>query len=491
MAAQLLIAATFDMIVAASRAVTAISIGALIFLFFVVASVVVTAVHEAGHAIAGVVVRFRIHQLSVGTGRTIASFSIGTTSIRLRTMLLGGGFVMGLTDRRRFYRTRATIFTAAGVVTPLALCWVTRGAWHASPPVRLFWGELVLVSLLTALACLYPHVTPEGAPTDGQQILDTWRMSDETVKARTRRTAADLNSFRWDDLIREGAGSGDPELAISLAAAGRRAVELEPDSWVAHHQGAVGFLIAGQYYEALPLAERALELGRDSDEPTEETHAGLRNNVAWALAVIGDPTTLDRATSLAEEAFALDPSSAIASTLGACLVQTGRAAEGEELVSAALSAAKSPEGRFQTHRLLTIAALERRDAFAARRAFGEAVAIASANGLDAERLLALRPRLGAAEAVLWLRRLDEQFLPTADDLGTDGPIIADALLAWIGPKHDNATRWNDFEAQGGHVASITEDRLQRLLSFSQSLVADRQQATHTAQSTQTTEPAHS
>ncbi|MEZ5229338.1 MAG: hypothetical protein R2710_22570 [Acidimicrobiales bacterium] len=55
-----------------------------------VVPLLVSALHELGHAAVGAVVGFRIHQVSFGAGRTKARFRLGSVDIRLRSRLVGG-----------------------------------------------------------------------------------------------------------------------------------------------------------------------------------------------------------------------------------------------------------------------------------------------------------------------------------------------------------------------------------------------------------------
>ena len=55
-------------------------------------SLLATVLHETGHATVGAVLGFRVHQVSIGSGRTIARMKLAGTEIRIRSRLLGGGF---------------------------------------------------------------------------------------------------------------------------------------------------------------------------------------------------------------------------------------------------------------------------------------------------------------------------------------------------------------------------------------------------------------
>ncbi len=444
---------------------------------WIVGAVLMTAIHELGHALVGAVLGFRIHQLSVGTGKTVFRFRLGRVDIRIRALLLNGGFVMAVTKSARLYRTREIAFLLGGVSLPLLVAWMGRNLAQSSNAfVAGSYVTFVWFSILGAIGNLLPRQLDDGQQTDGKQILHTLGMSRADVIERVSRHDQARQSFAFDDLMMDGAATTSKgETTAELAAVGVKVAEAAPDDCNANNQAAVGLLLDDRFAEALPFAERALALGSRDPEVKEQGAALLRNNVAYALAVLGDPSTMQRATELAREAYAIRADPSVAGTLGACLVQSGDPVKGDELLRTSINSAKRPSDRFQTQRFLMIGALARRDAFGARRAFQAGMTLVRSGQIaDPASLTELRPRLGAAEAVLWLGRAAQGLLPRPEELGPDGLVLADALGAWADPKLANDLRWRLFAEQGGDPATVTAESLGALMDFARSLVSPAQ-----------------
>ncbi|MEZ5379694.1 MAG: hypothetical protein R2733_24570 [Acidimicrobiales bacterium] len=356
------------------------------------------------------------------------------------------------------------------------IAWLTRGLRSAdSPAVANGWLYFTFVAGISAAASLTFHRGPSNSawPSDGRQILDTLKLTRAEIEERLSRTDWSVNAFEFHDLLLDGAGIAPTGiLTAALADNGIAAVQIEPDDATANIRAAVALLLDERHADALQYAEKALALALALEDAEPADVAYYRNAVAYTLAVLAEPGTLERATSLAHLAYADAELPVIAGTLGACLVQTGEPERGEELIQMSISGIVRSADWFHTSRFLLIGALERRDTVAARRAFGESEAAAAVDtGVETGLLLRLLPRLGAAEAVHRLGWLSANQPLDASESGADARIAALALDAWLSTSLEDETRWRLFDEQGGSRLSVSEANLEALRSAAARLQA--------------------
>jgi hypothetical protein len=81
--------------------------------WFLVVFLVVIPIHELGHAVAGLVVGYRIRGITIGVGKQLLAFNLGSVAIRIN-LLPFGGLTMGAPRLDGWLRLRVWVFAAGG-----------------------------------------------------------------------------------------------------------------------------------------------------------------------------------------------------------------------------------------------------------------------------------------------------------------------------------------------------------------------------------------
>jgi tetratricopeptide (TPR) repeat protein len=294
--------------------------------WFLVVFLIVIPIHELGHALAGFLVGHRIRSVVVGVGRPLLAFDLGGVAIRIN-LLPFGGLTMGTPRAGGWLRLRIWIFAAGGPAANVALCYVLHRLYgHAGPPMaeqhRLA-SVAASASWTILLLNLIPFKTAEGGNSDGYALLTVpfWK-GPELEEARLVVEALPLI---------EALGRDDIDTAAPLAEAllarfpGHRMIASLLGS-VRHRQGRQQEAIAW-WHQALAKCVHPRQI------------AFLKNNIAFAEVVVGDPASLVEADAFSAAAFAAHPElTPFVGTRGAVLVRLGRAAEGLPLLERAAAA---------------------------------------------------------------------------------------------------------------------------------------------------------
>jgi Flp pilus assembly protein TadD len=346
-----------------------------------VASFIHVVPHELGHAILGAATRFRVPRITVGVGGALVDRKIGRTTVVVHTLPVSGA-TYGATDDRRALRLRLWLFTAGGPATTALL---TLLAWRAEPLVTATGPSLLLqawvfAGVLVLVGSLLP-MRAGATTTDGWKLLATPFLGDDKLDALL--VSADALD------VHEQVRRGDHDEAISAA---QRLVRERPDD-VSLHVELVAALLKAQRWDEAAVALRD-QLARLPLR--DEVRALHLNNLAWADLMIGDPALLPEADRASAEAYAAQPwRHAIRGTRGSVLIDTGRAAEGVELVRSGILRSQSPASVAATQAYLAMGELQLGNLWRAREHYG------TAHHADPDHRLVRRAgdRLAGAEIV--------------------------------------------------------------------------------------------
>jgi tetratricopeptide (TPR) repeat protein len=257
---------------------------------------------------------------------------------------------------------RAPLRMAAGVLAGplanLAVVVVTLWVWPRSgswvPP-------LVIANTIVLIGNLWPTkvATPLGrVASDGLALVTL-----------LRAPATELNDMDAIGYVAEVATAlkrRDPARAVRCA---REGLAAHPENRSLRHYLTVGLIRAGEFDAA---RAELLSLLATGDGAPHERAIDL-NNLAWTDLMSGDQDLLDEALAASEEAarqLAWNP--AIKGTRGYALIQSGRLAEGIELVRRADAAHRERNDRATCSCVLAIGAARRGDRDTARALLGRA-----------------------------------------------------------------------------------------------------------------------
>ena len=271
-------------------------------------------VHEAGHALVGRLVGFRVFEVQVGTGPKMAVFHFLGTRVELRAAPLCG-FTSWAPTAVEGYGGRLFAAVAAGPAANLALA-ALGGALLASGAASRWALGLAAVNGWIALQNLVPRRRSSPAGRSG---------NDGAVLCRPRRSPTEAAGALalapyWEAVVRWK--DGDHEGARRVA---EDALARHP-GWVSAQDVLASALIGlGRYEEA----RQALFAVLDAPEPTEGLRATALLGLAWADLYSGDPELLAEADAASRAAVRLLPWLAAARTARAlALVERGDAAAG-------------------------------------------------------------------------------------------------------------------------------------------------------------------
>ena len=300
--------------------------GSEIFWFLVVFLVVIP-IHELGHALAGLLVGFRIRGVVIGVGSPLLAFNVAGVAIRINLLPLGG-LTLGTPRGAGWLRWRLWVFAAGGPAANVALCYVLHRLYGHASAATVEEHRLASVASSASWAILalnlIPFKTAEGASSDGYSLftIPFWKRPQLEEALMAVEALPLMEALGRDD----------------LQAALRPAEELQarfPDHpLTASLMGSLRHR-QGRHMEALALWRRGLV---GATRPRQV--AFLKNNIAFVEAVIGDPANLAEADAYSEAALAAHPElSAFVGTRGAVLARLGRASEALPLLRRAAAAA--------------------------------------------------------------------------------------------------------------------------------------------------------
>src|SRR5579863_7775829 len=262
--------------------------------WFLVVFLVVIPIHELGHALAGVLVGHRIRSVVAGAGQPKLVFDVGDVSVRINLLPLGG-LTMGMPRRGGWLRVRLWVFAAGGPAANLLLCYVLRRLYGHAGSAMAEQHRLATVAASASWSVLVlnliPFQTGEGQGSDGYALLTIpfWK-GPQIEEARVVAESLPLiEALRRDDI----------EAAAPLAEA--IAARFPEDRLAASWMGSVRHR-QGRHREAIVLWHQAL-----AKATLPRPVAFLKNNIAFAEVVVGDPESYAEADAFSAAAMAAHP----------------------------------------------------------------------------------------------------------------------------------------------------------------------------------------
>jgi hypothetical protein len=303
------------------------------YLLFLPAIVVI---HEAGHAVASLLLGHRLYEVRIGAGPALR-LNVGRTRILIGAIPVSGHVASGSTNALGF-RWRQLVIIAAGPATNALMF----GVGVLFLPSNLF-REFAIVNAFVLINNLLPFSqrTPLGPQAnDGLALVRTF--FDPGAELEEQRVG--ITAVEAQRLVELGDRDG-------ASAVVREALVTYPHSrilrtWLGHH-----LVVSGRFAEARDVFSALV----DDDERREGTiprgryrapYAIHLNNLAWADLMLADPELVPEANAASARAIELLPGPpAIWGTRAFALIVTSHFAEGTSLARKAFNKEKDPTNR--------------------------------------------------------------------------------------------------------------------------------------------------
>lgn len=163
--------------------------------FFFLSWALLLAIHELGHAAAAKLLGWKVEMISIGLGRTIASFALKGCQVEVRILPLAG-FVVPRPRSLHFPRFKYFLIFAAGpgvellLVALLVLAFGFDDLLVRSESISLIAVQSFCVAALWGALCNlipFPHRSEEGTSwSDGLGMILCWRLPDEWFEERKK-----------------------------------------------------------------------------------------------------------------------------------------------------------------------------------------------------------------------------------------------------------------------------------------------------------------
>ena len=283
----------------------------------------IVCVHEAGHAVAALLVGHRVLEVKIGAGPSVTAWQ-GRWRLVLGLFPLGGHVMAGSSDPSA-YRAKRLAITAAGPAMNALMFAVAPLIDASSSTLR----DFAIVNACVLISNLFPYSvrTPYGPQrTDGLGLVRTvsdseWKLAEERSGfAVTRAMLADQRGDREEvRRITDEAEAMNTRSVVLRTWLGYRAIKDQ------------GYVSARTIFRELVDEDRTMSVAGlgQRDDVSRGIHL---NNLAWCDLMLDDPALIEEALSSSAAAIDLLPGHpAIRGTRAFALIVGGRPREGIDL----------------------------------------------------------------------------------------------------------------------------------------------------------------
>jgi len=291
--------------------------------------------HEAGHAVATLLVGHRVLEVKIGAGPSVTAWQ-GRWRLVLGLFPLGGHVMAGSSDPSG-YRAKRLAITAAGPAMNALMFAVAPLIDASSSTLR----DFAIVNACVLISNLFPYSvrTPYGPQrTDGLGLVCTvsdseWKLAEERSGfAVARAMLADQRGDREEvRRITDEAEAMNSRSVVLRTWLGYRAIKDQ------------GYVSARTIFRELVDEDRKMSVAGlgQRDDVSRGIHL---NNLAWCDLMLDDPALIEEALSSSAAAIDLLPGHpAIRGTRAFALILGGRPGEGIDLGHAAYAKTKEAQ----------------------------------------------------------------------------------------------------------------------------------------------------
>jgi hypothetical protein len=297
---------------------------------------IIVVIHEAGHAVASLLLGHRVVEIRIGAGPALR-LNVGRTRILIGAIPLSGHVASGSPNALGF-RRRQLVIIAAGPATN-ALMFGLGVLYLPSNLLR----EFAIVNAFLLINNLLPFSqrTPFGPQAnDGLALVRTF--FDPAAELEEQRVG--ITAVEAQGLV----DMGDPDGASAMV---REALVMYPNSRIMRTWLGNSLVVSGRFADARDVFLSLV----DDDERREGSmprgryrafYAIHLNNLAWADLMLADPELVVEANAASARAIELLPGPpAIWGTRAFALIATSHFAEGIALAQKAFKKERDPMNR--------------------------------------------------------------------------------------------------------------------------------------------------
>jgi tetratricopeptide (TPR) repeat protein len=305
---------------------------------FLVVFAVLLPLHELGHALAALLVGFRVGEIVIGVGGPAFSFRVGRISVRVNKLPFAGLTRALPVSEQRFVRIRLWITVAGGPAANVAVHLLLRKLAAGAPGGLV--DTVVQANLTVLLLNLVPFRTAAGTASDGYQLLtvpfwsrtkrERFQIDVSTMKALWAHERGDQEATRA--LLEEARAKHGPQAGLDLI-----------EGSLLHR--------ARRHEEGRAVWRAAL-----ARADTPQQAAVLKNGIAFIDAILGGADDLREAEQLSGEAAAvLHDIPPVNDTRGAVLARLGRAQEALAFLQLGAQGLRKPQDQAYSNAFLALA----------------------------------------------------------------------------------------------------------------------------------------
>jgi hypothetical protein len=297
---------------------------------------VIVVVHEAGHAVASVLLGHRIFEIRIGAGPALR-LKVGGTHVLIGPLPVSGHVASGSTSASGF-RWRRLLIVAAGPATNALMLGVGVPflPWNLLPDFAVVNAFVLINNLLP-----FSQRTPLGPQAnDGLALVRT--LLDPDGELQEQRAA--IPAVEAQRLVELGDRDGGRAVVREALLVHSRSRLLR--NWLGHD-----LVVSGRLPEAREVFSTLVEDDERREDPVlRRRHLASSaihlNNLAWADLMLADPGLVVEANAASARAVELLPgASAIWGTRAFALIATGHFAEGITLAQKAFKKERDPKNR--------------------------------------------------------------------------------------------------------------------------------------------------
>ena len=278
-------------------------------------------IHEFGHALSAIIVKFPINRITIGTGREILRTKIYGMSLVITTGIAGGMTAIGSVTNKNL-KFRYFVFVLGGIVFQLFSICALLLFFGIFPSELLYVKQISLLhifaysNILLIILNIYPHnfiYSGIPVPNDGARLIKLPFLKSTDIQ----EILAAGKIFEAYEMFE---AKQYPEAKIGF----QKCVKSYPSLLIPKINLSAIYIKELRFEKTINYLESILEMHRN-----DQYRFFIYNNLAWAYFLLDCPQSLEKADKYSEQAIECNPHhKSILNTRGCVLIEKGDVEEG-------------------------------------------------------------------------------------------------------------------------------------------------------------------